>query len=55
MKGVFYVIKKRTIAQFSYGPGNSFDNKDQAYTFLLEWLDKRKDKDSLIVEHKQYD
>lgn len=50
--GCYYITKKNTIARFTFGNPDSstFENIDEAFKAMREFLDKRKDADSLYVQ-----
>ena len=50
-EGVYYVVKKRTLAMFTFGKSNSsFKTIGEAHAALLSYLSKRKDANELNVQ-----
>ena len=48
--GVYHIVKKNTIASFSFGkPDSSFNNISEAVVAMASFLAKRKDADTLKV------
>ena len=50
-EGVYYVVKKRTLAMFTFGKSSSsFETIGEAHAALCSYLSKRKDAEELTVQ-----
>lgn len=52
--GTYFVIKKNTLAQFSFGRNGTFETAEEAFRAMRKYLASRKDQSLLRVQINEF-